>query len=327
MSERPSSPQIGGIHHVTAIASAPQPNLDFYIRFLGLRLVKRTVNFDDPQTYHFYYGDETGRPGTILTFFPWPGARPGRTGNGMVSTTSFAVPLESLDFWQERARQFGFPGTAGSDRFSQQVFRLTDGDGLATELIASTAPRDSKRPDGVEIPSEFEIQCIHSATLNQQADQPTIDLLTNTMGFRETGREGDRIRLEVGEGGPGATIDLLIDPNAARGSSGAGTVHHIAFRTPDDVQQTAWLNKLTAEGHQVSPVMDRNYFHSIYYREPGGVLFEIATDPPGFLIDESVDELGSHLKLPPEYESMRSQIEAALPAITVPSSGTLAESY
>jgi len=322
-------PRIDGIHHVTAIASDPQQNLDFYVRFLGMRLVKRTVNFDDPGTYHFYYGDETGKPGTILTFFPWPGARRGRHGNGQVTATAFAVPYDSLPFWTERAQRFGFTASPQPDRFGEKVLRIDDTDGLAIELIESVTAADSVQDegDGADIPGEYRVHCIHSATLSEQTEQKTLDLLTNMMRFRESGREGDRIRLQTQKGGPSATIDLLITPGAPRGLGGAGTVHHIAYRTPDDTQQLDWQQKLMSAGYQVSPVMDRNYFHSIYYREAGGILFEIATDPPGFLVDESADTLGSALRLPAEYESMRERIEAVLPAITVPTAGTLTESY
>lgn len=303
-------PRIDGIHHVTAIASDPQPNLDFYIRFLGLRLVKRTVNFDDPGTYHFYYGDETGTPGTILTFFPWPGARRGRHGSGQVTATTFTVPVDSLNEWRQTAQRQGFASTDLPDRFGHKVLRVDDPDGLAIELVAAGDTLN-----------------IHSATLAESTEGPTAKLLTEVMGFRETARDGNRVRYEVGEGGPSRTIDLVIDPSANRGLSGAGTVHHIAFRTPDDENELAFQQLLMKEGYHVSPVMDRNYFRSIYYREPGHILFEIATDPPGFMVDEPVDELGTNLKLPAQYESMRDRIEATLPPITVPTAGLLTESY
>lgn len=331
MSERPQTPpqtaRIDGIHHVTAIASDPQPNLDFYVRFLGLRLVKRTVNFDDPGTYHFYYGDEVGHPGTIMTFFPWPGARAGRHGNGQVTLTTFSIPVGSVAFWQQRARRLGITISEEPERFGQAVLKLYDGDGLAIELIAAGKPSETARPDGADIPSDFEIQGIHSATLAEPSERKTAELLTSIMGLRETGREGNRIRYEAGAGGPTTIVDIVVNPGAPRGVGGAGTVHHIAFRTPDDVHQERWLEILTGKGYHTSPVMDRNYFHSIYYREPGGILFEIATDPPGFLIDESIDDLGTSLKLPREYEAMRSRIEATLPPITVPTAGLITESY
>ena len=322
-----TTPRIDGIHHVTAIASDPQPNLDFYVRFLGLRLVKRTVNFDDPGTYHFYYGDDTGTPGTLLTFFPWPGASRGRAGTGQVTLTSFAVSGESLEYWSDRAQRFGFEAARQPDRFSDPVLLVRDGDGLAIELIASDDAPPSPDPEAADIPAEHGIKCIHSATLTESDATRTVELLTQTMGFREVGREESRIRLAVGDASPSKLVDLLIDSATRRGLQGAGTVHHIAFRTPDDDHQAGWSQTLMNLGYHVTPVMDRNYFHSIYYREPGGVLFEIATDPPGFAVDEPAEELGMNLKLPPMYESMREKIEASLPPITVPTTGLLTESY
>lgn len=320
-----NQPLIAGIHHVTAIASDPQPNLDFYVRFLGLRLVKLTVNFDDPGSYHFYYGDRTGRPGTILTFFPWPGATRGRHGTGQVTLTSFAVPRGSIEFWSERARRFGFDATPAVPRFGDEVLRIPDPDGLAVELVAQADVHNGE--DGMEIPAEASILNIGNATLSEADPARTLDLLTGTLGFREVGREGDRIRLAVGDGAPGTTVDVLSEGSARRGLGGAGTVHHIAFRTPDDDHQLRWSGLLMRGGYNVSPVMDRNYFHSIYFREPGGILFEIATDPPGFAVDEPVETLGSELKLPPMYEPMRDRIERSLPPVTVPVSGLVTESY
>ena len=321
------TPRIDGIHHVTAIASDPQPNLDFYVRFLGLRLVKRTVNFDDPGTYHLYYGDETGRPGSILTFFPWPGAARGRRGAGQVTVTSFAVPAGALDYWTQRAERFGFRASREADRFGEPVLALFDGDDLAIELVATTECSAELYPEGADVPADYGVRLIHSATLTEADSARTIALITDTMGFREAGQEGNRTRFTIGSGAPGTILDIVADPASKRSLQGAGTVHHIAFRTPNDEHQAAWSQTLMERGQHVSPVMDRNYFHSIYYREPGGVLFEIATDPPGFAVDEPVEELGTNLKLPDMYEPMRARIEAALPPITVPTTGLLTESY
>ena len=298
--------KILGIHHVTAIAAAPQPNVDFYTRVLGMRLVKKTVNFDDPATYHFYYGDRTGSPGSILTFFPWPGARRGHHGSGQVTVTSFAVPRGSLGRWKERARAHGIPTGAIETRFDEEVLILPDPDGLQLELIGSL---DAGEGDA--------IGKIHSATISEEGYQRTANLLTDTMGFRLTGEHGNRFRYEVAAGGPGATVDVLCTPDLRRGSGGAGTVHHIAWRTADDPQQLVWHRHLIDLQYNVSPVMDRQYFHSIYFREPGGVLFEIATDPPGFTVDEPLESLGTGLMLPPAYEKLRKQIELALPEIKV----------
>jgi glyoxalase family protein len=299
------SPSITGIHHVTAIASDPQANLDFYTRFLGLRLVKKTVNFDDPGTYHFYFGDETGSPGSILTFFPWPGARRGRHGTGQVTSTSFAVPNGSLGYWRARANEYLVNATDAPNRFDQEVLLLRDPDGLQIELIAS------EDADGTGVSR------IHSATLSEEGYERTAKLLSDTMGFRQTGEQGSRFRFEAGEGGASAIVDVVCSPDSQRGLGGAGTVHHIAWRTSDDDQQKSWRQKLVELDYNVSPIMDRNYFHSIYYREPGGILFEIATDPPGFLIDEPIETLGQSLKLPPFYEPMRDEIERALPPVSL----------
>ncbi|MEP6539517.1 MAG: ring-cleaving dioxygenase [Bryobacteraceae bacterium] len=296
--------KILGIHHVTAIAAAPQPNVDFYTGFLGMRLVKKTVNFDDPGTYHFYYGDRTGSPGSILTFFPWPGARRGFHGSGQVTVTSFAVPKGSIGRWGEKARAKGVSTDAIATRFDEEVLTLRDPDGLQLELVGSLDGADGDA-----------IGKIHSATISEEGYERTAQLLTDTMGFRLTNEHGNRFRYEIAEGGPGATVDVLCTPDLRRGSGGAGTVHHIAWRTPSDEQQFAWHRQLIDLRYNVSPVMDRQYFHSIYFREPGGVLFEIATDPPGFTIDEPLESLGTRLMLPPEYESIRKKIESALPEI------------
>jgi glyoxalase family protein len=293
-------PTIGGIHHITAISSDPQQTLDFYAGFLGLRLVKKTVNFDDPGTYHFYFGDYSGRPGTILTFFPWPGARRGRSGSGQVTAVALAVPEGTLARWDERARDERRLTDVVVERFGERALRMYDPDGMPVELIESAG-------------APAEIGVFHSATLNGANEA----LLTETLGFRPVRREGSRARFEVAGGGLGATIDIETAGDR-RGAGGAGTVHHIAWRTPDDEQQLAWRTELTAVGHEPTPVIDRNYFNSIYFREPGGVLYEIATDPPGFTVDEPLESLGSELKLPPQYEPLRARIEAALPMVETP---------
>ncbi len=315
-------PDLQGIHHVTAIAGDPQRNLDFYLRFLGLRLVKRTVNFDDPGTYHFYYGDETGQPGTILTFFPWIGARRGRHGTGQITTTSFAVPPGSLGFWSERARSFSVESASAPDRFGSPALRLTDPDGLSLELVETAGL--TRGAETLDIPGDFAISKIGGAVMTQHDPDAAARLLTEIMGFRAAGESNGVFRFQTTAG---STIDVLADPGAPRASDGAGAVHHIAFRTSSDEDQLKWHDSLIELDFEVSPVMDRQYFHSIYFRESGGVLFEIATDLPGFLVDESADELGSSLKLPPEYEPMRQRIEGSLPPITVPVAGLLTERY
>jgi len=310
--------QIPGIHHVTAIASDPQRNVAFYTEVLGLRLVKLTVNFDDPGTYHLYYGDEQGRPGTILTFFPWPGARRGRRGAGQVAATAFLVPEGTLDYWEERLQRVGASFGRRQRRFGHEVLPLLDHDALQLELVAHPAAAGIDAwPDG-PVPPENAIRGFQGATMWQIDPEPTIDLLTGTMGFELEAEEGPRFRLRAASTGPGSVIDVVHLADGEPGWGGAGTVHHIAYRTHDDAQQLAWRQELMGRGLHVTPVMDRQYFRSIYYREPGGVLFEIATDPPGFARDESLAELGSHLKLPPWLEPRRAEIEAALPDLRLP---------
>lgn len=304
-----------GLHHVTAMASNARENLRFYSEVLGLRLVKKTVNFDDPTTYHFYFGDAVGTPGSILTFFPWTGLRRGRPGRGQVGAIAFAVSVESLDFWRVRLAEKKVKVRALPDRFGAQVYSFEDYDGLPLELVASS-DIPGVAPSHPEIPLAHAIRTIHSVTLPVSATSAAQRVLTATMGYRVVAAENGRTRLTVGKDGPSTWVDLLADSQAPTGLSGAGTVHHVAFRAPDDQAQAQARRELVDAGFGVSPVMDRNYFHSIYYREPDGVLFEIATDPPGFLIDESADLLGQTLKLPSHYESHRKEISAALPVLT-----------
>lgn len=308
-----------GLHHVTAIAGDAQTNLNFYAGVLGLQLVKRTVNFDDPGTYHFYYGTEFGAPGTILTFFAWPGARAGAVGTGQVNATAFSVPAGSLDWWTQRFRTYrvAFNDTP-LQRFGEEVLRFKDFDGLELELVMSAQP-DPREPwsDG-RVPAEFAIRGLHAVTAHEEGYERSARLLTDLLGFSKVASEGNRFRYAAGSGGSGEFIDLLCTPDAPLARSGAGTIHHVAWRAADDAQQIAWREKIVNAGSNVSPVLDRQYFHSIYFREPGGVLFEIATDAPGFATDESPGELGAHLKLPPWLEPVRAQIEANLPTIELP---------
>jgi glyoxalase family protein len=310
---------IEGIHHVTAIARDPQANVDFYAGVLGLRMVKKTINYDDPATYHLYYGDGEGRPGTIITFFPWPMARLGSQGAGQATVTSFAVPEGSLGWWSERLTRLNVPFEEPRSRFDEEVLTLQDRDGLKLELVARAG--DGRTPwDGGPVPvvpSDKAIRGFEGVTLTEWNPEVTANLLTGVMGFRRVAEAGNRFRFEVGAGGAGTRVDLLAKPDAPRGHVSAGTVHHVAFRTPDDAQQQAWHGELADLGFQVSPVMDRQYFHSIYFREPGGVLFEIATDPPGFTVDETVENLGSSLRLPKWLEPERRQIEGVLPPVAV----------
>lgn len=309
---------ISGIHHVTAITADAQTNIDFYCGLLGLRLVKLTVNFDDPGSYHLYYGDELGRPGTILTFFAWSGAYRGRIGAPQVATTSFAVPAKSLEYWKERIEKQGSKTVLEPDRFEERVLQFVDPDGLQLELIESASPKGAGWK-AAGIPPEHSIRGFHSVTLVEEGYEKTASLLTNLMNFKHIGSDQNRFRYQAGSGdGFASTVDVLCAPAGKPGSMGAGVVHHVAFRASDDAQQAEWLRAIAAAGFNVSPVMDRCYFHSIYYREPGGVLFEIATDNPGFTADEKAEALGTKLMLPPWLEKYRAEIERAVPRLKLP---------
>jgi len=310
--------QILGIHHITAIAGDPQTNLDFYAGVLGLRLVKLTVNFDDPGTYHLYYGDGVGHPGTILTFFPWPHAPEGRRGTGQVTETAFAIPEQAVDFWAARLAEYRVAFKGPFDRFGEQVLSLSDPDGLGIELVGARVTRDDRAYAAGLVRLEFAIRGFHSATLMQADERKTTALLTDTMGFTLVAQEGNRYRYAVDSGEAANLVDVLRAPDERQGRVLVGTVHHIAWRSQDDERQLAWRAELTRLGYGVSPVMDRKYFHSIYYREPGGILFEIATDPPGFSVDESPEDLGSRLVLPPWLEPERTELEGVLPPLRLP---------
>jgi glyoxalase family protein len=316
------SKEILGIHHVTAIASDPQRNVNFYTEVLGLRLVKLTVNFDDPGTYHFYYGDEVGRPGTILTFFPWPGAHQGRPGNGQVAVNSFSIPEGATGYWQNRLKRLGISVGEPTQRFDEEVLVLRDPDGLGLELVAHAGARAHQAWEGGPVPLEYAIRGYHSVTLWEENLESTAALLTEALDFRFLRAAGDRSRFEAGADGPGTLVDIVHRPGNGSGWGGAGTTHHVAWRTADDQEQQAWRREIANLGFHVSPVMDRQYFHSIYFREPGGVLFEIATDPPGFTWDEPPEELGMGLKLPPWLESERARIEGILPTLALPQAVT-----
>jgi predicted esterase/catechol 2,3-dioxygenase-like lactoylglutathione lyase family enzyme len=320
-------PSALGLHHVTAIAGDPQRNLDFYAGVLGLRLVKRTVNFDDPQTYHFYFGDEVGTPGSIMTFFPWPGARGGQAGRGQVAVTSFAIRPGSVGFWIERLLRHGIrherPAKRGTGADTEQVLAFRDPDGLMLELVGH--PGAEARPAWGGAPgigAEHAIHGFHSATLWVQHWEPTERVLVEALGFRLVAEDGSTRRYAAGEGGPGRLVDLRTVGGFTRGSSGAGTVHHVAFAVADDETQLAVRERVRQAGLQPTPVIDRNYFHSVYFQEPGGVLFELATVPPGFAIDEPVERLGERLMLPLQYEPHRAEIEAVLPRIHLPASAS-----
>jgi len=296
-----------GIHHITAIAGDPQANLDFYTETLGLRFVKRTVNFDDPGSYHFYFGDNIGSPGTIITFFPWPGARRGTRGSGQVTSVSFAIPRNSIAFWKERLRANHVVAEEISDRFGNKALRFLDPDGLMLELMESPV-----------IPNEgrmgHTVRGFAAPTLEVRHLERTERLLIEILGFEFLGEENNRRRLRGSGSNTAAEVDL-VSADIGFGLVAVGSVHHIAFRVVNDEEQLRVRERLVERGLNVTPVIDRQYFHSIYFREPNGILFEVATDGPGFLIDESADQLGESLKLPPMYEPARSEIERVLPAI------------
>ena len=306
---------LGGLHHITAMAADPKRNLDFYTKVLGLRFVKKSVNQDDPGTYHLYYGDNTGSPGSALTFFPWPNLRRGRPGQGQAYATAFSVPAASQAFWVERLRKLNVETSPLETRFADQVLPFADPDGLKLELVFTAEP-DSRAPaPSADVSAVHGIRGFHSTTLALASPAATVALLTEIMGYRAAGTSGERTRYTVGAGGPGSYVDIFTDGSVPRGLNGAGTVHHIAFRVADDAAHQAAHKLLQAHGAHVSPIIDRAYFKSIYYREPNGVLFEIATDTPGFTIDEPVETLGTVLGLPPHLEPHRAEIEAALPVL------------
>ncbi len=314
------APQTHGIHHVTAISGEPQRNADFYAGILGLRLVKKTVNFDDPETYHLYYGDGAGSPGTIMTFFPWAHAPRGRIGAGQLIVTSFSIPATSLGYWTERLVEKGVRFEKPRDRFGETVLTFEDPDGLRIELVAAEDGRTGWA-DG-PVPAEHSIRGLHHVALAVEATDRTAKVMTDSLGFRQVEETEGRVRFAAGEGGPGDLVDVVGASGFPRGSMGVGTVHHVAFRVPDEEAQLAVREEVAALGYNVTAVLDRNYFRSIYFREPGGVLFEIATDPPGFAADEDPDHLGENLKLPPWLENNREHIEAALPPLRLPVGGS-----
>ena len=305
-----------GIHHVTAISGPARRNVDFYTRTLGLRLVKKTVNFDDPGTYHFYYGDETGQPGTILTFFPWEHVAPGRLGVGETQETTFRVPETSVGYWTHRFVERGVAHEAVEKRFGETVLSFRDPDGMRLALVAVRGIETEPAWNRGEVPGEHAIRGFHGVSLLLREVAPTGVILTDVFGFSEIGREGPTVRFKADGTEIGGIVDIRVAGDFLRSRQGGGSVHHIAFRAADDEAEFAMMRKL-AENHGIRTTdqKDRNYFRSLYFREPGGVLFEIATDIPGFAVDEPVSSLGQSLKLPPQYEPRRKDIEAVLPAI------------
>ncbi|WP_059102958.1 ring-cleaving dioxygenase [Shouchella shacheensis] len=302
-----------GIHHITAIVGDPQENVDFYAGVLGLRLVKKTINFDDPGTYHLYFGDDGGNPGTIMTFFPWPGAHQGRIGAGQVGTTAFAVPNGSMSFWEERLETFGVSYRV-EERFGERSVTFTDTHGLQLALVERYEGKASEWSFNGVSPAEA-IKGFAGAVLLTSQPEKTSELLEETMGFERVGEEGGYVRFRS-KADIGNTVDVWQQA-VARGALGVGTVHHIAYRANDDDDQLDWKQHVESAGYHVTPVQPRQYFNAIYFREHGEILFEIATDPPGFAHDESYETMGEALKLPDWYEPQRAKIEQILQPATV----------
>lgn len=314
---------IVGLHHVTAIASDPQQNLDFYTQVLGLRFVKRTVNFDDPGTYHFYFGDDAGTPGTILTFFPWPNSRRGLAGAGETTHTAFFVPKSSLPYWLSRLQAQGVLVEETGKRFSEEVLTFADPDGMKIEIVGHDGAGAANGSRFADVPEEHALRGFFGVTLLQQRVEETAAIL-NVMGFHKVAEEGNRHRFVAEGEALGNHIDLVVDPNAGYGRFGAGSVHHIAFRAKDDESQRAWREEI-AQHLDVTPILDRTYFHSIYFREPGGVLFELATDPPGFAYDEPLEKLGEELRVPEWLEARKAEIAQRLAPIELHNSSSATE--
>ncbi len=305
--------QLLGIHHVTAIVGEPQENIDFYTSVLGLRLVKQTVNFDDPYTYHLYYGDETGQPGTIITFFPWPASRHGSSGTGQISAIQFAVPVGALPFWQARLVDFGWRYGGPETRNDAAVLQFYDPAGLLLELVET--PGEAHRSASGDIPAAAAIQRLAGVTLTVAQSAPSAAFLAELLHFRA---DAGANTLVLDDGANAARVTLVERPNVPRGSIAAGSVHHVAWRVPDAAALEAWRQALLSQGVGVTEIRERKYFQSIYFREPGGVLFEIATDAPGFAVDEPAATLGTQLQLPPWLEAQRDEIARRLPPIVLP---------
>lgn len=310
-----STKTITGVHHVTAISGNAQRNHDFYTGLLGLRLVKKTVNFDDPGTYHLYYGDGAGSPGSILTFFPWDNMPSGREGTGLVSATAFAASEAGLAYWQKRLAENKVEVRGPMERFGEVYVEFEDPDGMKIEIVIGDQSSAFKPWKDSPVPAEMQFQGFHSVTLSESGYERTHALLTHQMGWKLLKEASGRFRYQAPGGGPASLVDITCQPGGRHGLQGSGTVHHVAFRVQDDAAQIEWRKKLVDLGYDLSPVKDRTYFHSIYYREAGGILFEIATDTPGFAFDEPSEMMGSGLMLPRQYESMRSQIEKFLPPL------------
>ena len=315
------APSIPGIHHVTCITGDVQKCTDFYVSVLGLRFIKKSINQDLPDTYHIYFGDYLGTPGTAMTFFGWPTWPKQRAGSGQITTVSFQVPPGSLGFWSNRLKELRVDHRMVTT-FETDALMLRDADGIELALVAQASDdRWKPWPDG-PVDEEHAIRGFHSVTMTLAEMAATFNLLTTAMGFRVATQEGKTTRFETGQGGPHSVLDVIEAPEGPEGEESIGTVHHVAWRTPDPDAQVAWRDTLLTAGRNVTPVIDRWYFKSIYFREPGGVLFEIATDGPGFTVDESPETLGTGLSLPPWFQVRRDRLDEILPPIVVPTTAT-----
>ncbi len=304
-----------GIHHVTAISGPARRNVEFYVGTLGLRLVKKTVNFDDPGTYHLYYGDEAGQPGSIITFFPWEHVAPGRLGVGETQETTFRVPEGAIGYWTQRFVEKGVRHTSPVRRFGETVLAFTDPDGMRLALVGVPGAEAEPAWSVADIPADYAIRGFHGVSLLVKDAAPTGAILTDVLGYAEAAREGAYVRF-TSNAAMGGVVDLRVAGDFLKGRAGGGSVHHVAFRAADDAAEMEMVRKL-AENHAIHTTeqKDRNYFRSVYFREPNGVLFEIATDIPGFAVDEPADTLGQSLKLPAGLESKRDEIERVLPVL------------
>lgn len=313
---------VNGLHHVTAIAGDAQENLDFYVGVLGMRLVKRSVNQDVPDTYHLFYADAEGHAGTDLTFFPWPELPPVRRGIGLTSEVALAVPAGTLGYWGERLVRYGITTGAIETRFGERVLPVTDPHGLELALTETSDTRDFTPWEDSTVPPTKQVRGLHGVRMQQRELAPSERFLTHSLGFARVGEEGGWHRYALGEGGSGRTVDVRELPDTRRGAWGVGAVHHVAWRVPDEAAQALVRDAVVEGGRRPTPVIDRFWFHSVYFTEPGGALFEVATDGPGFAVDESPDALGERLVLPPWLEPQRAEIEQGLPALTMPVSAT-----
>jgi len=304
-----------GIHHITAIAGYAKRNYDFYTRVLALRFIKKTVNFDDPKTYHFYFGDKVGSPGTILTFFPWEGVARGKQGAGMPTEIGYTIPEGSLEFWDERLKGYYVRVIGSGVRFGEKYLTFEDPDGLPISLVIPKSPDPRDAWETTEVGANVAIRGFHSITLTLNKIKETADLLTGVFDYEFVGQEGNRFRYRTSNFDTANIVDLIEDPSGIRTGNGGGIIHHVAFRVKDEKVLMEFREKVLASGLDITPKKDRNYFLSLYFREPGGVLFEIATDTPGFAVDEDVSNLGKKLMLPSQFESHRKEIEAVLPAL------------